>query len=168
MPNIPHAQRTWDQLSPPLRRSLLWLNAGTLLRLGDLLDLAWPEAQSDRRNARKRLREWAADGLIVVDATPRGAAVRLGPVGAAKLREARVTETVRLLEAALAERVLAGLLLANQVGAGLALDLLPCAAVAQLSWRCDPFRGTGARADALGGCTTTCAGARCARRGHRS
>jgi len=42
MPNIPRTQRTWSQLPPPLRRSLLWLNAGTLLRDRDLLDLAWP------------------------------------------------------------------------------------------------------------------------------
>ena len=151
MPNIPRADRTWDQLSPPLRRSLLWLNAGMLVRDHDLLDLAWPARNGDRRNARKRLREWATDGLIVVDATPLGAALRLGSLGAAKLRDAGVVETVRLLEAAVAERVLAGLLRANQVGAGLALDLLPVAAVAQFSWRCDPFRGDGVRADATCG-----------------
>jgi hypothetical protein len=121
MPNISRAHRRWDQLSPQLRRSLLWLNAGTLLRSRDLLDLAWPEAHADRRNARKRLREWAADRLIVVDATSEGAAVRLGPLGATKLREAKVVETVRLLEAALAERVLAGVLRANQLGVCLAL-----------------------------------------------
>jgi len=151
MPNIPHAQRSWDQLSPPLRRALLWLNAGMLLRDRDLLDLAWPAARGDRRNARKRLREWVADQLIVVDSTPLGAAVRLGQLGAAKLRASGVVEPVRLFETALAERVLAGVLLANQFGVGLALDLLPIAAVAQLSWRCDPFRGVGARADAVGG-----------------
>src|SRR5215213_6952890 len=77
MPNIPHAQRSWDQLSPPLRRALLWLNAGMLLRNRDLLDLAWPVAHSDQRNARKRLREWVADQLIVVDSAPLGTAVRL-------------------------------------------------------------------------------------------
>jgi hypothetical protein len=147
----PRAQRNWDQLSWPLRRSLLWLNAGTLLRARDLLALAWPVAHCDRRNAGKRLREWASDRLIVVDPTPKGATVRLGPLGAAKLREAGVVETVRLLEAAPAERVLAGLLLATQVGAGLALDLLPSVAVAQFAWRCDPFRGSGVRADAIGG-----------------
>ncbi len=150
MPNTPRAQRSWDQLSWPLRRSLLWLNAGTLLRARDLLDLAWPVAQRDRRNAGKRLREWANDQLIVVEPIPKGTAVRLGPLGAAKLHEAGVVETVRLLEAAPAERVLTGLLLANQLGAGLALDLMPIAAVAQLAWRCDPFRGTGVRADAIG------------------
>src|SRR3954466_6044015 len=100
MPNTPRAQRTWDQLSWPLRRSLLWLNAGTLLRVRDLLDLAWPAAQRDRRNTTKRLREWAADQLIVLDTTPKGTAVRLGSLGASKLREAGVVETVRLLEVA--------------------------------------------------------------------
>jgi hypothetical protein len=151
MPNTPRAQRSWDQLSSPLRRSLLWLNASTLLRVRDLLDLAWPAAQPDQRNTAKRLREWAADQLIVVDTTPRGTAVHLGSLGAAKLHEANVVEAVRLLEAAPAERVQTGLLLANQFGAGLALDLMPVAAVAQFSWRCDPFRGSGVRADAMGG-----------------
>jgi len=85
----------------------------------------------------------------VVDATSLEAAIRLGPRGAAKLRDAGVVETIRLLEAALAERVRAGLLRANQVGTGLALDLLPVAAVAQFSWRYDSFRGAGVRADAM-------------------
>jgi hypothetical protein len=151
MPNIPHTKRAWHQLSLPLRRSLLWLNAGTLLRERDLLDLAWPTAGRDLRNAHKRLREWAADRFIIVERRANDRIVRLGPIGAAKLRDGGVVEQVRLLEATPAERVQSGLLLANQLGAGLALDLIPVAAVAQLSWRCDPFRGSGARSDALCG-----------------
>jgi hypothetical protein len=67
-----------------------------LIRGRNLLALACPEGMSDRRNARKRLHEWATDRLVVVDATPLDTALRLGPLGAAKLRKAGVVETVRL------------------------------------------------------------------------
>ncbi len=129
----------------------LWLNASSLLRAGDLLDLAWPGTQHHRRNAGKRLREWASDRPIVVDHVLQQRHGALGPLGAAKLREANIVEEVRLLETAPAPRVLAGLLLASRVGVGLAPDLLPIRAVAQFAWRCDPFRGMGVRADAIGG-----------------
>lgn len=151
MPNRPRAKRTWDQLAPPLRRSLLWLNAGTLLRTEDLLAIAWPQAARDRRNARKRLREWASERFVVIDSSSVGQVVRLGSLGAIKLREAHVVDDVHLLDAAVAARAQAGLLLANRFGVALALDLMPYAAVGQLAWSCDPFRGTGARADAVAG-----------------
>jgi hypothetical protein len=146
MPQRRRSELPWSNLTPELQRTLRWLHAVRLLHAEDLAALAWPDRTLKRQSKDWALDSWTQDTLITPGADKTW--YRLGPLGAARLREAGV-DTVEPKDWP-AERVQQGIQIASRFAVSLALDIRVRSGVVGFSWQSDPFSGEGVRADGSG------------------